>query len=93
MLRRQEIEGLNLPRPVRSWSGGEYGKTGITEREQMQVTEGDVLMMRYVLLYVISDLVRKMNKDEDRTLFLLEQPAEPKVLVEDKGVGSSKESS
>ena len=77
VLRHQEVEGLNLPRPVRSWNGGEYGKPGITLKEQMQVTEDDILMMRFVLLYVVSDLVRKMNKEEDKTLLLMEQPAEP----------------
>ena len=77
VLRHQEVEGLSMPRPVRSWNGGEYGNSGNTLREQKQVTEDDILMMRFVLLYVITDLVRKMNKEEEKTLLLLEQPAEP----------------
>ena len=77
VLRHRQIEGLNLPRPVRTWNGGEYGKQGLTPFEKDQVFTDDVLMMRFLLLYVISEMVRKSKDVKEPTTLLVEQPAEP----------------
>ena len=78
VLRHREVEGLHLPRPVRGWNGAEHGFPWLSDLEKAQVFEDDVLFMRFVLLYVISDMVAKVKKEE-RTLLLIEQPAEPKL--------------
>ena len=78
VLRHREVEGLQLPRPVRGWDGAEHGFPWLSDLERKQVFEDDVLFMRFVLLYVISDMVAKVKKEE-KTLLLIEQPAEPKL--------------
>ena len=77
VLRHRVVEGLDLPRPVRAWGGAEHGLPDLRPSEKQQVLLDDILMMRFVLLYVITDLVRKIRKESQPTEFLLEQPAIP----------------
>ena len=77
VLRHQQVEGVELPRPLRSWHGGEHGSPGLSQKEKNQVFEDDVLFMRFILLYVVSEMVRKIRSEEEETALLIEQPAEP----------------
>lgn len=77
MLRHYEVEGLDLPRPLRSWNEGEFGIEGLTEAERKQVKEDDILMFRFLTWYIVSEEVRKAQEEEKPVDLLLEQPAIP----------------
>ena len=77
VLRHQEIPGLDLPRPLRSWEGEEFGRRDLSTFEKEQVFTDDLLMLRFMMLFIISEMVRKSRGEEKQTLMLLEQPAEP----------------
>ena len=76
MLRHQAIEGKDMPRPLRSWDGEEFGLRDLSSFEKNQVFTDDVLMLRFLLLYVVSEEIRKVNGIESPTTLLLEQPAD-----------------
>ena len=76
-LRHIDIPGMSMPRPVRRWNGEEFGLEDLTQFEQDQVFLDDVLMMRFLMLYVVSEEVRKVSAEEKPTALLLEQPAPP----------------
>ena len=76
-LRHIDIPGMSMPRPVRRWNGEEFGLEDLTSFERDQVFLDDVLMMRFLMLYVVSEEVRKVSEDEKPTTLLLEQPAPP----------------
>lgn len=78
VLRHLEVEGESMPRPVRSWEGGEHGCQGLNLHEQQQVFEDDVVMYRYMMLYVISEEVRKSKGSDKPVGMMMEQPAAPK---------------
>ena len=65
-----------MPRPLRAWEGGEHGLQDLSQAERDQVFLDDVLMFRFLLLYVISEEVRQANKLEEPVSLLLEQPAD-----------------
>ena len=76
MLRHLPVQGLQMPRPLRAWEGGEHGLQDLSQAERDQVFLDDVLMFRFLLLYVISEEVRQANKLEEPVSLLLEQPAD-----------------
>ena len=61
-LRHHEVEGVNLPGPVRAWGEGEeWGKKGIEEKERQKCFEDDVLLFRGLMMYIIAQEVRKAS--------------------------------
>ena len=76
MLRHFPVEGESMPRPLRSWGDGEYGINGLSQFEKEQVYTDDVLLLRFLLLYVISEEVRKANQMPQPTTIMVEQPAD-----------------
>ena len=76
MLRHIPLDGINMPRPLRAWNGEEYGIKDPSHAERDQVFQDDVLMFRFLLLYVISEEVRQANREAVPTSLLLEQPAD-----------------
>lgn len=77
VLRHLEVSGESMPRPVRSWGGGEFGKEGLSNFERVQVSMDDTLLMRFLLLYIVSETVRRASGLDTPTTLLLEQPAPP----------------
>ena len=75
MLRHLPVNGGTGPRPLRAWDGEEFGKRDLNMNEKEQVEGDDILMWRFLLLYVVSDTVRKV-KEEKPTKLLMEQPAD-----------------
>ena len=62
VLRHQQVEGINnMPRPVRAWKGEEFGKKDLTVAEANQVLEDDILLCRFIMVYVVAEEVRKMK--------------------------------
>ena len=57
-LRHIDFPGMSMPRPVRRWNGEEFGLEDLTQFERDQVFLDDVLMMRFLMLYVVSEEVR-----------------------------------
>ena len=66
------------PRPVRSWEEP-WGKSTNTKEEQRQVEEDDILMWRSLMLFIVSEEIRKAMKGQGgkKTKLGLEQPADP----------------
>ena len=77
VLRHQEVAGCNLPRPLRAWDGEEFGKKGLAQFEQDQVEGDDLLLLRFLFLYVVSEMVRSAKGEDKKVEFLVEQPADP----------------
>lgn len=71
-----------MPRPLRAWHGEEHGLHDLKPYEKEQVFTDDVLMMRFLLLFVISEEVRKAAGEEDPTALFLEQPADQANMPE-----------
>ena len=71
MLRHFPIEGESMPRPLRSWGDGEHGISGLSSFEKEQVFTDDVLLLRFLLLYVISEEVRKANQAPQPTTIMV----------------------
>ena len=65
-----------MPRPVRAWMGEEFGKDGLSAAEASQVLEDDILLFRFIMVYVIAEEIRKMEGRKEKTMLGLEQPAE-----------------
>lgn len=83
MLRHLEVNGVEgLPRPVRAWQGEEFGVKDITQHEDQQVFEDDVVMYRLWMIWIVAEEVSKMNEGKQQTAFGLEQPAEPAGMPE-----------
>ena len=77
VLRHLPVEGQEMPRPLRSWGQGEFGVEDLSRGEQDQVTLDDTLMMRYWLLYAVSEMIRKAKGIDRQTDMLMEHPAPP----------------
>jgi len=78
ILRRAPIpEWPQAARPVRSWGGEEFGKRDLSKDEKALVKEDDTLMMRMVVLFLVSNYVKKARGSTQEPWFLLEQPADP----------------
>eukprot|EP00438_Fugacium_kawagutii_P024973 Skav217964 [mRNA] locus=scaffold3450:124613:131011:+ [translate_table: standard] len=78
VLRHIEVPGVpDMPRPVRSWEE-QFGMTDISAAEKEKVREDDILLFRYLLLFVISEEVRKVLKRVQKVAFGVEQPSPPK---------------
>ena len=76
MLRHLPIPDAEAPRPLREWSGGEFGIEGLKKYEKDQVEEDDILLFRFLFLYVVSDMTRRTRQEEQPTGLLVEQPAD-----------------
>ena len=70
------------PRPLRSWTGGEFGVDDLSYEEQKQVDDDDTLMWRMIFLGVIGDFVRKSVNPKEQMIFAVEQPEEPSYMPE-----------
>ena len=68
-LRHIEIPGLNLPKPVRRWGDGEWGKGGISREEFQKCHEDDVMLLRLITLYVVAEEVRKATQELEPVKF------------------------
>ena len=68
----------NAPRPVRAWKGEEHGLADLTPAEKTQVEEDDILMWRFIFLWMIATYLRRARQVQKPVGFLLEQPASPK---------------
>ena len=69
MLRHLPVNGLKMPRPLRAWNGAEHGLDDLTQAENDQGFLDDVLMLRFMLLYVISEEVRRAHGEPAPTTF------------------------
>ena len=67
------------PRPVRRWGGEEHGLSDLTEAEQRQVTEDDILLWRFLFLWLVATYLRRARQVQRQVGLLLEQPASPKT--------------
>ena len=76
-LRQMEVLGEVMPRPLRGWTGAEWGLEGLSSFEKSQVEGDDILMMRFLVLFAVSETVRRANGLEQPTTLILEQPAPP----------------
>ena len=71
------------PRPLRSWDGGEFGRSDLTPQEWKKVTDDDVMLWRSIFLFIVAKHVREAEsgREEGRkkgeVKFLVEQPAHP----------------
>ena len=66
------------PRPVRTMEH-RWGLPEMDEGEKAIVREDDVLMFRFILVYLLADITAKARKNEGGGVkFFMEQPAEPK---------------
>ena len=77
VLRHLEVPGESMPRPLRSWDGGEFGIEGLSSFEKAQVNVDDTLLFRFLLLYIVSETVRRASGLDIPTTLLLEHPAPP----------------
>ena len=77
VLRHLEVPGQAIPTPLRSWNGGEFGIEGLSNFEKEQVTLDDTLLMRFLVLYIVSETVRRAAGLETPTTLIVEQPASP----------------
>ncbi|CAL1136331.1 unnamed protein product [Cladocopium goreaui] len=71
----------NAPRPVRAWGGEEFGLKDLSEQERLQVFEDDVLMWRFIFLWMVATYIREAKQVQRPIGFLLEQPATPKEYM------------
>ncbi|CAL1146617.1 unnamed protein product [Cladocopium goreaui] len=79
VLRHYKVPGQpDCPRPVRSWGGGEYGISGLTEAEKIMIQEDDLLLWRMIFLAMVFNYIKEARKDPSPVGFTLEQPASPK---------------
>ena len=79
VLRHIPIPGQpTAPRPIRRWGGEEYGIEEATAEELQKLYEDDVLMWRFIFLFMLAQYMRKARKIEGEVAFTMEQPASPK---------------
>ena len=76
-LRHCEVEGVDLPGPVREWNGGEWGKKGIGEREEKKCHEDDVMLFRGLMLYMVAQEIRKASRHTKDIDLVFEHPSTP----------------
>ena len=76
VLRRYPRE--NAPQPVTAWEGEEHGLADLNPAEKAQVEEDDILMWRFIFLWMIATYLRQARQVQRPVGFLLEQPASPK---------------
>ena len=81
-LRHHQVEGLDMPRPLRAWNGGEHGIKGLSQFEKNQVLMDDILLMRFLLLYIVSEEIRKTRDECDPVTLFIEQPADQANMPE-----------
>lgn len=68
---------------MRSWDGGEFGRSDLTPQEWKKVTDDDVMLWRSIFLFIVAKHVREAEsgREEGRkkgeVKFLVEQPAHP----------------
>lgn len=80
VLRHLEVPGESMPRPLRNWDEGEFGIEGLSNFEKAQVNMDDTLLMRFLLLYIVSETVRRASGLDVPTTLILEQPASHQAL-------------
>ena len=73
-LRHLEVSDEVMPRPLRSWNGGEFGIEVLSSLEKEQLTLDDTLLMRL--------LARRAAGLETPTTLVLEEPASPEQKPE-----------
>lgn len=79
VLRHYPIPGNpQAPRPVRAWNGDEFGAAHNTEQEQNLVTEGDILMWRMLMIYMVAQYAGRARGRDQLVHLLIEQPASPR---------------
>ena len=66
------------PRPVRKWGGQEHGLNDLSASEQRQVQEDDVLLWRFLFLWMAATYLREARQVHRPSGLLLEQPASPR---------------
>ena len=81
-LRHHQVEGLDMPRPLRAWNGGEHGIEGLSQFEKNQVLMDDILLTRFLLLYIVSEEIRKTRDGCDPVTLFIEQPADQANMPE-----------
>ena len=82
VLRFYPLENRDKPRPVRTLEK-KWGLDDLDPQEEKIVVEDDILLFRFILLYVLADLKAKAEvkvEREGNVGFLLEQPAEPRAF-------------
>ena len=80
VLRHLEVPGVpDMPRPLREWGGGEFGKEDLKKAERDQVEEDDVLMFRAWTVWILAEEVRKLEGKREQVGFGMEQPAIPSL--------------
>ena len=79
-VKAQAKEGL--PGPSQCWGSGEWGIPGQPHAEAEKCHEDDVMLYRQIMLYIISEEVRKSKEETRKIGFLLEHPAPPADLPE-----------
>ena len=78
VLHHIELEGMqNMPRPLRALGGEEFGSSDLSLQEKQSVLEDDILLFRFILLYIISEEVRNALGKDQHVFFGMEQPAPP----------------
>ena len=70
------------PRPLRRWNGEEYGLYDLSSDERAVVHSDDTLLWRLVYLGIVGDFVKKSIDPNEKMIFALEQPEEPKYKPE-----------
>ena len=79
VLRHYPKEGA--PRPVRKWGGEEFGLNDLTKEEKKQVTEDDILLWRFLFLWMVASYLRAAKQVQRQVALLLEQPATPRKYM------------
>ena len=52
----------NAPRPIRARHGAEYGFSDLSPAEQRQLDEDDVLMWRFIFLWMVATYLRQARE-------------------------------
>ena len=71
----------NAPRPVRGWGGEEFGLFDLSKEEENQVTEDDILLWRFLFLWMVASYLRAAKQVQRKVGLLLEQPASPRKCM------------
>ena len=67
VLRRYPRE--NAPRPVTAWEGEEHGLADLNPAEKAQVEEDDILMWRFIFLWMIATYLRQARQVQSQLVF------------------------
>ena len=79
VLRHYPKEGA--PRPVREWGGQEHGLSDLSAAEKQQVLDDDVLLWRFLFLWMVATYLREARQVQQKVGLLLEQPASPRKYM------------